>query len=97
MGLREQLPVTVTPSAAALLWTLVMTRDLSTVTHEIVMYCRYDLLTVHAEISYVVNLFISISNISIVASEPAVQMFIHVACVYPLTAVCFYLLMYLIL
>lgn len=93
MGLREQLPVTVTPSTAALLWTL----EPFHLTHEIVMYCRYDLLTVHAEISYVVNLFISISNISIVASEPAVQMFIHVACVYQLTAVCFYLLMYLIL
>lgn len=52
------------------------------------MYCTYDLLTVHAEISYVVNLFIS-SNISIVASKPAVQMFIHVACVYQLAAVCF--------
>lgn len=60
------------------------------------MYCTYDLLTVHAEISYVVNLFIS-SNISIVASKPAVQMFIHVACVYQLAAVCFDLFMYIIL
>lgn len=58
MGLRKQLSVTVTPSAVALLWTLVKIRNLSTtVTLETVMYCTYDLLTVHAGISYVVNLF----------------------------------------
>lgn len=57
MDLREQLSVTVTPPAAGLLWTLVTIRNLSTtVTVETVMYCTYDLLTVHAEISYVVNL-----------------------------------------